>query len=364
MASSLLDKVMGVGSLSKRTSVVSESTFFGEKEFTHTGIPIIDIAFSGRIDGGMTSGLTVVAGKSKSFKSLLGLLCMKAFLDKSPENIAILYDSEFGITPSYLRSFGIDTARVIHIPIMNVEELKQDLTQKLVSFGDKEKGKIFIMLDSLGNLASLKEATDAEDGKSTTDMSRAQKIKSLFRIVTPYFTMLEIPCYVINHIYDPMGNGYRPTVSGGQGVMLSANNVWIITKAQEKVDDEIGGWTFTIDIEKSRFVKERAKLKFTVMYEEGFRKWSSLFDLAVEAGYISRAKVGWWSKVDLESGEVDPKSYREKALLGDDAFFESLCAYPPFRDFVTSKYQLSANSVLSSASDSNGDEDVEEPNNG
>lgn len=279
--------------------------------------------------------------------TLLGLVCMKAYLDKHPNGIAILYDSEFGITPAYLKSIGIDTTRVLHIPILNIEELKFDMTQRLKEL--KKSDDVYILIDSLGNLASLKEATDAEDGKSVQDMSRAKQIKSFFRIITPHFTLKDIPCVVVNHVYDGQGLFAKKVVSGGQGVMLSANQVFIITKAQEKADGEIAGWKFTINIEKSRFVKEKSRIPFTVLYSGGIQKWSFLFDLALESGHIIKPKVGWYAYVDQDTGEILAPNMREKAVKEDDEFFEKLVKDESFRKFVRSKFQLSASDMEASS---------------
>ena len=116
---SLLEKMLKAGNI-KSASVLSKSSFFNVKEVVPTDLPILNIAFSGSLDGGLLPGLTVVAGASKSFKTMLSLYCMKAYLDKYKDGVAILYDSEFGITPDYLESFEIDIHRVIHIPIENV----------------------------------------------------------------------------------------------------------------------------------------------------------------------------------------------------------------------------------------------------
>ena len=186
---SLLDKMLKAGSV-KGSSVLSKSNFFQAKDPIKTDLPIVNIAFSGSLNGGLIPGLTVLAGVSKSFKTLLGLYCMKAYLDKYKDGVAILYDSEYGITPDYLESFDIDIDRVIHVPLEDIEQLKFDLTRRLdeVSKGDR----VMIMIDSIGNLASKKEVDDAMDGKSVADMTRAKQLKSLFRIVTPKLTTREI----------------------------------------------------------------------------------------------------------------------------------------------------------------------------
>ena len=209
---SLLEKMLKSGSI-KGASILAKSTFFNAKESIPTDLPILNIAFSGSLDGGLLPGLTVVAGASKSFKTMLSLYCMKAYLDKYEEGVAILYDSEFGITPEYINSFDIDIERVIHIPIMNVEELKFDIVNRLNEIDKKDK--VFIMIDSIGNLASKKEVEDAENEKSVADMPRAKQLKSLFRIITPHLTTKNIPCLAINHIYMTQEMYSKPIVSGG-----------------------------------------------------------------------------------------------------------------------------------------------------
>ena len=199
---SLLDKMLKAGSV-KQAAALNDSAFFKDKDPIQTELPIVNIAFSGSLKGGLIPGLTVVAGESKSFKTLLGLYCMKAYLKKYPKGIALLYDSEYGITPEYLESFDIDTSRVLHIPIEDVEQLKFDIVGRLdeVAKGDN----VMVMIDSIGNLASKKEVEDALNEKSVADMSRAKALKSLFRIITPRLTTKDIPCIAVNHTYKEIG---------------------------------------------------------------------------------------------------------------------------------------------------------------
>lgn len=353
---SLLEKMLKTGSI-KGASVLSNSAFFNTKESIPTELPILNIAFSGTLDGGLLPGLTVVAGASKSFKTMLSLYCMKAYLDKYKDGIAILYDSEFGITPEYIASFNIDVDRVLHIPIMNVEELKFDIVQRLGEIDKKDK--VFIMIDSIGNLASKKEVEDAENEKSVADMSRAKSLKSLFRIITPHLTTKNIPCLAVNHIYMTQEMYSKAIVSGGTGIYYSANQIFIISKSQEKDGDELSGWKFTINIEKSRYVREKAKLPFTVLYNSGVQKWSSLFELAQESGHIIKPKVGWYNTVDMETGEISEKSYRAKDIEANDAFFEQLVKDKIFKDHVERKFKLSAHNSDNGESNFDAEEDID-----
>ena len=57
----------------KTTAILSESQFFKEKDMISTDVPMINVALSGSIDGGLAPGLTVLAGPSKHFKTSFAL---------------------------------------------------------------------------------------------------------------------------------------------------------------------------------------------------------------------------------------------------------------------------------------------------
>jgi RecA/RadA recombinase len=196
---SLLDKLKK-NSTVKETAILANSKFFNKKDMITTSVPAINIALSGKLTGGLTPGLTIFAGPSKHFKTSFSLLMAKSYLDKYPDAVLLFYDSEFGTPQAYFASFGIDTARVIHTPITDIEQLKFDCAQQIEGLGRDDR--VIIIIDSVGNLASKKEVQDALDGKSVADMTRAKQLKSLFRIVTPHLTIKDIPMIVVNHTYQ------------------------------------------------------------------------------------------------------------------------------------------------------------------
>lgn len=210
--SSLLERMMKSGKV-KEATLISESKFFDKKDLVDIGIPILNVAFSADIDGGMSPGLTVWAGQSKTFKTLGALISAAAYQRKHDDGLIILYDTEFGITPEYLTSCGIDNERVLHIPIESVEQLKFDMIDRLENI---EKGDhVMFVIDSIGMLASKKEVEDAIEGKAVADMTRAKALKSLFRLVTSKLTILEIPCIAINHTYADIGSSVPREIVGG-----------------------------------------------------------------------------------------------------------------------------------------------------
>ena len=211
---SILDKIKKNSSI-KDSAILAKSKFFNDKDMIPTAVPIINVALSGKLDGGLTPGLTMWAGPSKHFKTAFSLLMAKSYMDKYDEAALLFYDSEFGSPQSYFNSFGIDTNRVLHTPIMDIEQLKFDIMQQLTNL---ERGdKLIIVIDSIGNLASKKEVEDALDQKSVADMSRAKQVKSLFRMVTPHLTMKDIPMVVVNHTYKEIGMFPKDIVGGGTG---------------------------------------------------------------------------------------------------------------------------------------------------
>jgi len=334
--SKLLDKLKKAGAV-KHSEVLSKSLFFTDKDVIPTKLPILNVAFSGSLDGGLIPGLSIFSGNSKTFKTMLSLYCMKAYFDKYEDAVCLLYDSEFGSTPEALNSFGIDTSRVIHIPIEHVEQLKFDIVKRL---NEIERGdKVFIMVDSLGALASKKEVEDAVEEKSVADMSRAKSIRSLLRIITPHLTMKDIPCVIINHVYQTMEMFSKTVQPGGTAVTYSANQIFVISKSQEKDGTDLVGWNFTITIDKSRFVKEKSKLTFTVNYENGISKWSGLMDLAIEAGVVVKPKNGWYAKIDFDTGEVIEKNYRLKDTNNSN-FWQDIVESEKFKSFIEKKYKL------------------------
>lgn len=334
----------------KDTSVLSSSKFFTKKDMIPTSIPVINVALSGRLDGGLTPGLTMWAGPSKHFKTAFSLLMAKAYLDKYEDGVVLFYDSEFGTPQSYFDSFGIDTDRVIHTPITDVEQLKFDVMNQLNNI---ERGEhVIIVIDSIGNLASKKEVEDALEQKSVGDMTRAKQLKSLFRMVTPHLTIKDIPMVVVNHTYMEIGMFPKAIVGGGTGSYYSADNIFILGRQQEKEGTEIVGYNFIINVEKSRYVKEKSKIPVSVSFDGGISRWSGLLDIALESGHVIKPKNGWYQRVDVESGEIHEKNYRIKDTENKD-FWMPILKQPSFYEFVKNKYMVAHDAILK-------DEDISE----
>lgn len=337
---SVLEKLKKNSTL-KTTAVLSKSSFFNEKTNTRTKIPMLNIAFSGDLKKGFQSGLIFFAGPSKHFKSNMGLTCVSAYMKQNPDAACLFFDSEFGITPAYLESMGVDPDRVVHVPIKNIEELKFEIMNQLEQITREDK--VIIFIDSIGNLASKKEVEDAINEKSAQDMTRAKALKGLFRMVTPYLTMNDIPCIAINHTYETQEMFSKTVMSGGTGAMYSANEVFIIGRRQQKEGTELTGYEFILKADKSRTVKEGSKFPIDVTFSGGINPYSGLLDLAIELGWVVSPSKGWYSRsiMNTETGEMETeeRKFRAKETNSVD-FWRPLLTNDKFNEAINEHYQL------------------------
>jgi len=332
-----------------------------------TDVPMMNVAFSGSMDKGFQSGITIWAGPSKHFKSMYALKMLDTWFYHNPDGVCMFFDSEYGITEDYLHQFpNINMARVLHTPVTTVEELRHEATQQVEQLYEiykadykkapksAERPKVFILVDSIGQLASNKETEDAKDGKTTVDMTRAKAVKSFFRILTSKVKMLGIPMAVVAHTYQTLEMFSKAVLSGGTGLYYSADQIYIIGKSQSKgttsaTSKDLLGYNFTLRVEKSRFIKENSKIPITVHYEKGILKYSGLVDIAKAAGIIENARIGRSGAYKLVVDDPEALGIEEDIMtltgdiMTDDDFWEKVFKYTNFQEVVEAVYKIPVN---------------------
>lgn len=329
----------------EHAAFLAESKFFDKKQCVRTRLPILNLALSGHLDGGLTSGLTVLAGPSKHFKSNIGLVLVSSYLRQYPDAKCIFFDSEFGSTPTYFSAAGVDISRVIHLPFKNIEELKFQTVRFLDTI--KKGDKYIIFIDSVGNSASKKELDDAMDEKSVADMTRSKMLKGYFRMVTPYLTMNDVPMVAVAHTYQTQEMYSKTIVGGGTGITYASNTVITLGRQQEKDGKELLGYNFIMNIEKSRSVREGSKLPLNVTFEGGINTFSGLLDLAMDIGFIVKPSNGWFQRafLDIETGEIavsEDEQKRRRADTDSVEFWKPLFEHQPFKDAISDRILLKA----------------------
>lgn len=311
--------------------ILSKTDLLTKQVVADIGIPILNIAWSGRPDGGLIPGVKMVVGDSRTFKTFFCLLEVNAYLNKYPDAICVFGDSEFGANQKYWDQVGINMDRVIHVPLTNVEKMQIAFMQIL---NEAKRGEhIIFFVDSISQLPSSKEVNDAIAGKDTTDMTRARALNSFWRTVMTEINMKNLLMVWINSYYDELGNQYaEKNIKGGKQGFLSSDAIWFITRSQEKVKDEFAGWNFNVSIMKSRFVKEKSKFSLTVLYDGGIDQFSGLLDISRMLGYVDMPSNGWYQRTPKGGFGEDEKKYQKSQMDAD--FWYPLLENPKFCDDV------------------------------
>ena len=155
-------------------------------------------------------------------------------------------------------------------------------------------------------------------------MKRVLSIKQVGRKKVADLTVADVQHYILE-------NGI---VSHNTGSYYSSNDIWILGRQQEKDEDGIAGYHFIINVEKSRYVKERSKIPISVMYDGFINKYSGLFDIALESGHIKEVSKGWYTidGTDLKQ--------RKSQLMENTEIWDNLIKDESFQDYIKTTYSL------------------------
>lgn len=363
-AKSLMAKLLKANKKDENVSVLADTGLLDKNVICSTTVPMIDVAWSGRPDGGIIPGIKMLVGDSRTFKTNFGLLDVKAYLDEFPDACCVFADSEFGANQKYWESFGIDTNRVLHLPVVDVEMMKKRLAQTLTALDPEDK--VIVFIDSVSQLPSRKEAEDALTDKEAQDMTRARALNSFWRVITPIVNLHKWPLVWINSYYDSIGDKYaEKNIKGGKQGFLSSDAIWFITRSQEKGSDkELIGWNFNINIMKGRFVREKAKIPVTVLYDQGIYRWSGMLEVCRYLGLIDMPTNGWYcvnekagfTEAGKKKGEL--KKRQKKDL--DDDFWYAMMEQPNVIDAIAAFYSVSTGTLLSTPETERGMEKISE----
>ena len=145
--------------------------------------------------------------------------------------------------------------------------------------------------------------------------------------------MKDIPLVAVNHTYQEIGLFPKAVVSGGTGIYYSADNIWILGRQQDKKGQDIQGYHFVINVEKSRYVKEKSKIPITVSWEGGVQNYSGLLDVAIDAGYCNKPSPGWYSIKDSD------KRVRYDETLTKE-FWDPVLSQTDFKEYIKKKFSI------------------------
>ena len=292
--------------------------------FIDTGSYAFNALLSGTIYGGMPSNkITAIAGEAATGKTFFALGICKAFLDKDPEAGIIYFESESAISKDMIENRGIDSKRMVIVPVATVQEFRAQsikILDKYIEQPEKNRKPLMFVLDSLGMLSTTKEMEDTAAGKETRDMTRSQIVKSTFRVLTLKLGKANIPMIMTNHTYDVIGSMFpQKEMGGGSGLKYAASSIIYLGKRKDKEGTEVVGNIIHCKNFKSRLTKENAQIDVKLTYKKGLDKYYGLIELGEEAGIFKKVSTRYempdGSKVFGKNINDNPEKYFTKEVL-------------------------------------------------
>jgi RecA/RadA recombinase len=306
-------------------SLASEGVVGGDVEsFIDTGSYAFNALLSGSIYGGLPgSRITAIAGEAATGKTFFALGICKHFLDKDKDAGVIYFESENAVSKDMLEKRGIDSSRVVIMPVATVQEFRLQAIKIIDKYLEQEKDKrkpIMFVLDSLGMLSTTKEMEDTAEGKETRDMTRSQIVKSAFRVLTLKLGQAKVPMIMTNHTYDVIGSMFpQKEMGGGSGLKYAASSIVYLGKKKEKDGAEVVGNIVHCKNYKSRITKENAMVDVRLTYSKGLDQYYGLLDLAEESGLFKKVSTRYelpdGSKQYAKTINNEPEKYFTKEML-------------------------------------------------
>jgi RecA/RadA recombinase len=301
-------------------SRVSEGVAAGDiTGYVDTGSYIFNALVSGSLFGGLPSNkVTALAGESSTGKTFFALSVVNNFLAANPTGGVIYFESESAISRDMIEVRGIDSSRMIIMPVATIEEFRTQacrILDKYILEPKDERVPMLFVLDSLGMLSTSKEMEDVANDKQVRDMTKSQLIKGAFRVLTLKLGQAKVPMIVTNHTYDVIGS-YVPMkeMGGGTGLKYAASTIIYLGKKKEKDGTELVGNIIKCEAKKSRLTKEGSKVETRLFYDErGLDKYYGLLELGEKYGVFE--KVG--NRIKIDGSSVYPKSI----LADPDKYF-------------------------------------------
>ena len=283
--------------------VVSDGIVAGDVDgYIDTGSYIFNALVSGDINRGIPSNkITALAGESATGKTFFALGMVQKFLEDNPEGNVVYFESESALTQEMLEERGIDTSRILLVPVTTIEEFRTQAVNIIDGFEKGRKGdeKLFFVLDSLGMLSTIKETEDIGSGKNVRDMTKAQVIKGTFRVLTLKLGKVGIPMIVTNHTYDVIGSMFpQKEMGGGSGLKYAASSIVYLSKKKEKDGTEVIGNIIHCKNQKSRLTVENKMVDVRLTYDKGLDRYYGLLDLALKYGIFKQTST----RIELPDG--------------------------------------------------------------
>lgn len=263
-----------INSVDNGCELIEESAGAQITEYISTGSYILNAAITGSMFRGIPCGrVTTLAGEPGAGKSFLALsVCREA---QKQGYVPIYLDSEGAQDVNSVSRLGVDTKRFMIKQVNTISEVSTfilNLCTKLEAIPEENRDKVIIVLDSLGNLTSNKEAEDILNATGKRDMTKQQEIKALFRVSATPLAKLHIPFIVVSHIYQTQDLFSKAVVSGGclapdEEIIMSDKENGEYTECKKIKDIKVGDYVMTASGNCRKVLKTFEFEKPTIEFE-------------------------------------------------------------------------------------------------
>jgi len=305
---SLEDAMSILDDMNPEASFLNENALSNVKEWIDTGSMALNAIISGSLYKGVPMGrITGFAGPSGCGKTLI---LNKIAANAQKKGIHVIYfDTESALDNETAERLGCDTKRIKHCPIEIIEDCRNQIVKFLKNVAEKNmQGKFLIIIDSLGNLISSREAKVIEDQKDSADMgSKAVAYKSMLRAITHAASKANCAVLFSNHTYENPASLYPTLVksqAGGSGPLYMSSVLVQMSTKQEKaskldnknaveestgISKDINGLTLRCVTTKNRFVTPFLETELYLNFRTGLAKYSGLLEMAEAYGVLEKS---------------------------------------------------------------------------
>ena len=290
-------------------------------DWVSTGSTVLDLAISNRPNGGLpVSKIVEITGLEQSGKSLLASHVIANTQKKG--GIAVYIDTESSLNTQFLQAIGVDTEKMLYLPLETVEDIFDAITDIITKVREKDANKLVtIVVDSVAAATTkIESAADFEkDGYAT---QKAIILSKAMRKITNLIGQERILLVFTNQLRQKMGAmpfADQYTTSGGKALQFHASvrlRLKQVGKLKEKINgvDEIVGSEVEAIVVKNRMGPPNRKVRYNVFYRQGmddFGGWLKLmknYSVVKQSGPITKY-------TDTETGEIIKFSGKELEKL-------------------------------------------------
>ena len=286
----------------------SEQTPTDLTEWVSTGDDMLDLAISNRPNGGFPVGRIVeVTGLEASGKSLLAAHTLAN--TQKMGGMAVYIDTENAINQEFLEALGVDTKKLLYVPLEAVEDIFDAMDSIIESIRKTQKDRLVtIVVDSVA-AATTKVEMAADYDQAGYATQKAIIISKAMRKITNLIGRERILVVFTNQLRVRLGVSFGDpyTTSGGKALGFHAS-CRLRMKQMGKLNSKVGGVEQTVGIKtrvqviKNRMGPPLRAVDFEIYFDRGIDRYGSWLN-TMKTYKLIQISGAWYTWVDESTGE-------------------------------------------------------------